>query len=238
VPTVLTGRQALASRKDAPFSFRSAWRTGMIGYGGGTTNKEQVAQLEKAGWGMMIGPVNPKKSALRYAVDNGAYPAWAKKKPWSEAKFLKMLDRVQTFERKPDFICCPDIVAAGPASLDFSMAWRDQLPKDWPVYLAVQDGMTPCGVLAVLDRFAGIFVGGTQTWKRNTSPLWARLARSEGKQLHVGRINSLQGAFVQAKVVKADSFDGNNWNRLWENNQKPERVVNDSQGALDLYGLH
>lgn len=210
----------------------------MIGYGGGTTSKEQVAQLEKVGWGMMIGPVNPLRSPLRYAVDNGAFPAWVKKLPWSEKAFLKMLDRVQSFDRKPDFIVCPDIVAGGPASLDFSMTWVDRLPKGWPCYLAVQDGMTPCGVLGVLDHFAGLFVGGTGTWKRNMSPQWAKLARSEGKRLHVGRINSLQGAFMQGKVVRADSFDGNNWNRTWDNAQKPDRVVGDSQMALDLWQIH
>jgi hypothetical protein len=209
----------------------------MIGYGGGTTNKEQVAQLERAGWGMMIGPVNPKKSELRYAVDNGAYPAWKNKKPWDERKFLRMLDRVKTFDRKPDFICCPDIVAAGTKSLEFSMAWRDRLPSEWPCYLAVQDGMTPCGVVEVLERFDGIFVGGTAIWKRDSSHIWAKLARAEGKKLHVGRINSLQGAFVQGKVVGADSFDGNNWNRLWDNGQKPDRVMGDTQLPLDLYGL-
>lgn len=238
MPTVLTGRQASASRMAVGFSLRSAWRTGMIGYGGGTTNKEQVAQLDRVGWGMMIGPVNPKRSALRYAVDNGAFPAWRDKKPWPEAKFLKMIDRILTFERKPDFIVCPDIVAAGPASLDFSMLWRNRLPKEWPCYLAVQDGMTTCGVLSVLDRFDGIFVGGTDVWKRNTAPLWAKLARPEGKKLHVGRINSLQGAFVQGKVVGADSIDGNNWNRTWLNGQKPARVIGDTQLPLDLWGIH
>lgn len=209
----------------------------MIGYGGGTTNKEQVAQLEKVGWGMIIGPVNPKRSEIRYAVDNGAFPAWRTGKPWDEGKFLRMLDRVLKFERKPDFICCPDIVAEGPRSLEFSMAWRDRLPLEWPCYLAVQDGMTSCGVLSVLDSFDGIFVGGTAVWKRNFSHIWAKLALAERKKLHVGRINSLQGAFMQGKVVGADSFDGNNWNRTWKNNQKPDRVVSDTQLPLDLYGL-
>lgn len=238
MPMVLTGLQASALRKDAPFSFRSASRTGMIGYGGGTTNKEQVAQLAKVGWGMMIAPQNPKRSPLRYAVDNGAYYCWTRKLAWDEKKFLKMLDRVETFERKPDFGVAPDVVAGGPQSLEFSLKWVDRLPKSYPWYLAVQDGMTMCGVLPVLDRFAGIFAGGTAVWKRNTMSQWAHLAQVEKKKLHVGRINSLQGAFMVAKVVKADSFDGTNWNRTWKNNQKPERVVEDSQSALDLYGLH
>lgn len=235
---VLTGRQASALRRDVPFSLRSASRIGMIGYGGGTTNKEQLAQLSKAGWGMMIAPQNPKRSPLRYAVDNGAYYCWTRKKTWDEARFLKMLDRVETFERRPDFGCAPDIVAGGMQSLEFSLSWIDRLPRSYPWYLAVQDGMTSCGVLSALDHFSGIFVGGTAIWKRNTAPQWAHLARAEGKSLHIGRINSLQGAFIQGRVVKADSFDGTNWNRIWKNNQKPDRVVEDPQSALDLFGLH
>lgn len=209
----------------------------MIGYGGGTTNKAQVAQLERAGWGMMIAPQNPKRSPLRYAVDNGAYYCWDRELPWDEPRFLRMLDRVSGLERKPDFLVCPDIVAGGEASLAFSMSWVDRLPKEWPCYLAVQDGMTACGVLAVIDRFQGIFVGGTDVWKRNSSPAWSKMAKAEGKRLHVGRINSLQGAFIQAKVVKADSFDGTNWNRTWDNAQKPERVAQDGQMALNLWKL-
>lgn len=209
----------------------------MIGYGGGTTNKEQVAQLDAVGWGMMIAPQNPKRSPIRYAVDNGAYYSWTRKQPFDEGKFLRMLDRVRKFDRPPDFGVCPDKVAAGVESLDFSMAWIGRLPNEWPWYLAVQDGMTTCGVLDVLNRFSGIFIGGTSEWKMRTLPLWAALARAERKLLHVGRVNSLARAFYAAKVCKADSFDGTNWNRTWDNTQKPDRVAHDGQLPLNLWGL-
>lgn len=209
----------------------------MIGYGGATTNAGSVAQLAKVGWGMMIAPQNPKRSPLRYAVDNGAFYCWTRKKAWDEEKFLKMLDRVGTFERTPDFGVCPDIVAGGLRSLDFSMSWLDRLPKGYPWYLAVQDGMTAMDVLPALPKFAGIFIGGTSDWKMQTVELWTRIARQAGKRIHIGRVNTPPRTFVVSKVCQVDSLDGTNWNRLWDY-FKPADVVGDCQGALDLWGLH
>lgn len=186
---------------------------------------------------MMIAPQNPKRSQLRYAADNGAFYSWTRKVKWDRDRFLKMIDRVQTFAAPPDFAVCPDIVAGGEKSLEFSLSWIGKLPAEWSWYLAVQDGMTPCGVLAVIDRFAGIFVGGTSEWKMTSLPQWALMAKQEKKMLHVGRVNSLARAFYAAKVCKADSFDGTNWNRTWDNNQKPVRVMGDSQIALNLFGI-
>ncbi len=211
----------------------------MIGYGGATTNKESVEQLARGGFGMIIAPQNPKISPIRYAVDNGAYYCWTRKMPWDEKKFLKLLDRVEKFDRVPDFGCAPDIVAGGLRSLEFSMSWVDRLPKEFPWYLAVQDGMTEADVAQVIEKFAGLFVGGTSEWKMRTLPEWVRLAKSKGKKAHVGRVNSLSRAFTACQVCKADSFDGTNWNRTWDNVKKPDRVIRDAQqGALDLWGLH
>lgn len=211
----------------------------MIGYGGATTNKESVEQLARGGFGMIIAPQNPKLSPLRYAVDNGAYYCWTRKKPWDERLFLKMLDRVDSFARRPDFGCAPDIVAGGLKSLEFTMSWVDKLPAAYPWYLAVQDGMVGDNVEPVIGRFAGLFVGGTSEWKMRTLPEWVRLAKKHGKMAHVGRVNSLSRAFTVCQVCKADSFDGTNWNRTWNSGKKPDRVVRDTQqGALDLWGLH
>lgn len=227
----------------------------MMGYGGGTGSPVQIAQLAKGGFGMMLGPTTPKSEALPYAIDNGAFPAWSKKLPWPEEDFLKLLDKVETFSRKPDFGCCPDIVAAGARSLEFSMRWIDQLPKGYPWYLAVQDGMTEAEVRAVLPQFSGIFVGGTDNFKLSSCPTWIKVAREQGKKVHVGRVNTMLRAFTVAKLFKADSFDGNHWNRIWDRKAqkgkklyyrtlrstrakatpRPEDVASDPQMFLDLY---
>lgn len=191
----------------------------MIGYGGGTTSKVQLAQLAEAGWGMMFAPQNTKISPIRYAVDNGAWYSFTRKRPWNEEKFLKMLDRLSTMERKPDFGVCPDKVAQGLESLSFSVDWTSRLPKEYPWYLAVQDGMTAADVRPVMKRFGGIFVGGTSNWKMSSLAIWASLARELGCPLHVGRVNTLPRAFVVAKIFKADSFDGSSWNRTYSRNQ-------------------
>lgn len=232
----------------------------MMGYGGGTESPKQIAQLAKGGFGMMIGPSTPASDELPYAIDNGAFPAWRKKLPWPEEAFLKLLDKVEDFSRKPDFGCCPDIVAAGLKSLEFSLRWIEQLPKSYPWYLAVQDGMTEDPVRAALPKFAGIFVGGTDDFKLSSCPTWVKVAREQGKRVHVGRVNTLLRAFTVAKLFKVDSFDGNSWNRTWSKTQtkagekyyfgrgragrrgvkdtaKPADVEACGQGFLDLWGL-
>lgn len=75
----------------------------MIGYGGGTGSTIQIAQLAEAGFGMMIGPTTPQSTALRYALDNGAFPCWMKKKAWDETAFMRLLDAVEKFGRCPSF---------------------------------------------------------------------------------------------------------------------------------------
>lgn len=228
----------------------------MIGYGGGTGSPKQIAQLAEAGFGMMLGPTTPKSTALRYALDNGAFPCWLKKRPWDEAAFMKLLDTVEKYERKPDFGCCPDIVAGGLKSLEFSLAWMERLPSCYPWYLAVQDGMTEADVSPALPRFAGLFVGGSTDWKMSSSPIWVRLAHQNGKPVHIGRVNTVARALTVGKLYGADSFDGNNWNRTWSrchtkdgkpiyrgrtircvDTAKPLDVVNDHQGTLDLWGI-
>lgn len=217
---------------------RDVWD--VIGYGGSTTCRPNIERLRAAGFGVVVTPRRPQQPELRYMLDNGAFYLWQEGKPFDERKFLDLLNKVRGFANKPDFGVCPDKVAAGWDSLEYSMAWRDRLPADWPWYLAVQDGMTPCGVLQVVDRFAGLFVGGTSEWKLRSLPGWVHLARQERKQIHVGRVNSLSRAFYVTKVCGADSFDGTSWQRTWtpgRPDKHPGRVAGDVQMPLDLWAV-
>lgn len=206
----------------------------MIGYGGGTVCKKNVEQLRRWGWGMVITPYNRRPPVLRFMLDNGAWTDFTHKRPFAADRFWNEMQRVRKFDIRPDFAVCPDLVAQGLKSLDFSMGWRKDLPDDLLWYLAVQDGMEPQHVRPVIEKFAGLFVGGTSEWKMRSVPGWAKLARETGRLLHVGRVNTLPRAFYVAEVCGADSFDGTNWQRSWAGPQI-EQVVRGAQRALPFY---
>lgn len=206
----------------------------MIGYGG-TVCKKNVEQLRRWGWGMVITPYNVRPPVLRYMFDNGAWTDFTHKRPFAADRFWNMMQRVRAYDPQPDFAVCPDLVAQGLKSLEFSLGWRKDLPDDVRWYLAVQDGMEPEHVRPVIEKFAGLFVGGTSEWKMRSVPGWAKLARETGRLLHVGRVNTLPRAFYVAEVCGADSFDGTNWQRSWAGPQI-EVVVRGAQRALPFYG--
>ena len=99
----------------------------------------------------------------------------------------------------------PDIVAGGQRSLDFSLGWVMRLPHSWPWYLAVQDGMETNNVEDSLHLFSGIFLGGTDRFKR-TAYRWCHLAHSHQKRFHYGRAGTI-AKLVHAKKIGADSLD-------------------------------
>jgi hypothetical protein len=142
---------------------------------------------------------------LKYSVDNGAFHAWANNKPFNEAAFLKTLDRVDSLSRKPEFVVCPDIVAGGLKSLEFSMKWLKERPRD-DYYLAVQDGMNIYDVEPIINLFKGLFVGGSMDWKLATGGDWVKLAHKHGLKCHIGRVGTFR-RLLWAKRIGADSVD-------------------------------
>jgi len=138
----------------------------------------------------------------------------------------------------PDFIVCPDLVASGRASLEFSLRWRERcesLRPDRRYYLVVQDGMTVADVSAVLQPdFAGIFVGGTVPWKFRTARAWIRLAHERGLPVHVGRCGTADKA-VWCHVHGVDSFDSSQ--PLWGEGPKQRFYVGLARAMRRLDGI-
>ena len=161
--------------------------------------------LEVLGWGRMWvnRPVNPYVGE-RWAFDNAAFIAWSNERAWDESAYLRRLDAAYAVGR-PMFAVVPDKVACGLESLDFSIGWLDRLPADWPWYLAVQDGMTPQDVSPILDRFDGLFLGGSDAFK-SQAWLWCEFAHQHGKQFHYGRCGTLRKLDIASKL-RADSID-------------------------------
>lgn len=187
--------------------------------GGSKANRQACKEL---GVGLMMcdGWRDPSDYPF-FAVDNGAYSAWSQGKRWNPSTFLGILARCAEELAEPDFVVLPDIVGGGERSLGLSLRWRETLDVTWPDMgfrwaLAIQDGMTPEGVLRIagawgqLGCISTIFVGGTMEWKLATMRQWADFAHGRGMECHVGRIGPVD-RMVEADLAGADSIDSTTW---------------------------
>jgi len=85
-----------------------------------------------------------------------------------------------------------------------SLEYVGKIPA--PLYLAVQDGMMACQITDVIDKFDGLFIGGSIPWKFNTARMWADLAHLHGKKCHAGRVGTWEG-FIHMHYCGVDSVD-------------------------------
>ena len=166
------------------------------------------AHLKLHHWGRMWSRDKIRRSWVGeiHGFDNGAFAAWRKGTPFPEQQYLK---RLKDFMAQPKHYCIvavtPDIVAAGHESLAFSNHWREKLPDRFPWHLAVQDGITPKDVRPHMHRYKGIFLGGSDDFKRRAQE-WCEFAHSEGKAFHWGRCYSIRNV-EEAHIIQADSID-------------------------------
>ncbi|WP_079153896.1 hypothetical protein [Streptomyces subrutilus] len=124
-----------------------------------------------------------------YACDNGKFgKGW----PGAEAWYAWL---TQTVERYGADRClwavAPDVPLDAASTLTESLPWLARI-RDLgiPAAFAAQDG---CDILGVpWDEFDVLFLAGSTEWK--VGPVAERLARDakeRGKQVHMGRVNSL-----------------------------------------------
>jgi hypothetical protein len=171
-----------------------------------TTGFAIVAQLQSLGWGRMyyerkIEPFPYEK----WGLDNGAFDAWQHKTPWDGILFESRVQALLDRQMMPYIACTPDIVANGCESLPFSLSWIKRLPRDWPWYLAVQDGMQVEEVEENIHLFYGIFLGGTDKFKLQAYR-WCRLAHKHQKKFHYARAGTPK-RLRHAIKIGADSLD-------------------------------
>lgn len=140
-----------------------------------------------------------------YALDNGAWSAYANGRPFDFRAFEKALAKKGA---DADWTVLPDIVAGGPASLEVSLRWMRRVLDSSPrALLAVQDGMSVEDVRPFVGGRVGIFVGGSTGWKLRTLDAWGRLSKDVGCWFHVGRVNSIR-RITSCAIAGATSFDG------------------------------
>jgi hypothetical protein len=140
-----------------------------------------------------------------WGFDNGAWgfreEGWT---PANEGKFLVRLNRAMAIPWHPYMAILPDIVAGGDKSLELSVSWIGNLPP-WKWYVAVQDGMTVAKVVNILDKVEGIFLGGSDEYKKYAG-YWCQVAHHLGKKFHYGRAGTM-GKLAHAIMIGADSLD-------------------------------
>jgi hypothetical protein len=178
----------------------------MKAYVGQTRSRRLLQWLINAGYGECTNRSELPPRRHPWFYDNGAFSDWKSGKEFDAEAFKKGLEFIQQYDRKPDFIVAPDIVAGGQGSLERSVAWRERVQLVAPAYLAVQDGMREGVVEKALGLFDGIFIGGTLSWKVKTGEAWVNLAHAQDKPCHAGRVGT-KNRVRWALRVGIDSID-------------------------------
>jgi hypothetical protein len=195
----------------------------LTAYVGQTRSRELVKQLSDAGIGECVtrGQLPPRRH--RWFYDNGAFEDFQAGREfdylqWSRDVRAMRLWRdeqgIPTWRPRggqrlnlPDFQVVPDKVGAGWHSLYFSLEHLEEARTvGAPCYLALQNGMSPTFVSTYVDRFDGLFVGGTLEWKLDTAATWVKYGRKWGKPVHVGRVGTLERV-EWAHTIGATSID-------------------------------
>ena len=189
----------------------------------GTAAGKNLDKIKEKGLGIMISPspsFSPRKewTDIPCALDNGAFQSYKRGFPFMADLFRATIDKCYNVGVSLDFIVCPDIVAGGKKSLDFSMDWAMGELRTVPrLALAVQDGMQTLDVVPYLDYFSHIFIGGSPDWKWATASTWIYFAHSRKKKVHVGQCGTVNKG-KRALELDADSIDSTNFvrNQSWE----------------------
>lgn len=184
----------------------------VIGYASRTGTRRNLDALRVAGWRLLVSAAGAlRNEGFPYALDNGAWSAYTKGRPFDEKAFVVALRKMGG---AADWTVLPDIVAGGGPSLELSLRWMRQVLDESPkALLAVQDGISPADVRPFLGARVGIFVGGSTRFKLETMPAWGVLARDVRCWFHVGRVNS--GRRIRdCHAAGATSFDGTSASRF------------------------
>jgi hypothetical protein len=153
-----------------------------------------------------------------YALDNGAFGAFASGNEWDERQWLHLLKTVRIRRIRPLWALVPDVVSHRDATLK---RWEQYFPTvqrlGFDSAFAVQDGLLPADVPA---NAAVVFVGGSTKWKWRMLQVWcASLSR-----VHVGRVNSYRRLW-QCHDAGAESCDGTGWFRGDHGSGRPLRAL-------------
>lgn len=140
---------------------------------------------------------------MPWAADNDAFG------DFKAGPFLQMLDRLAGLPGCL-FVVAPDVVGNAARTAELFEEWEPVIrAHGLPVALAAQDGQQE----PPWDRVDALFMGGSNAFKLGPDgEHWAGEARSRGKWLHFGRVNT-ERRIRYAATLHADSVDGSQWSR-------------------------
>jgi hypothetical protein len=142
---------------------------------------------------------------LPYALDNGAFVAWEKRRPFDEAEWKRLLLWAAMSGQRPLWSIVPDVVADRAATLANWDRYAAEVRRfGFRPALALQDGMT---FDDVPDADCVLFIGGTTEWKEAAIRPWCE--RFPGR-VHVGRVNTWRRLW-ECYQAGATSVDGTGW---------------------------
>lgn len=141
---------------------------------------------------------------MKWAGDTGRFNS---PHEYSDEKYLAWLRKMQPYVDRCLFVTAPDVVGDAAATLLLSLPMLPQIRDlGFPVGFVGQDGLT--SEMVPWDDIDAYFVGGTTDWKLSPESFaLAAEAKSRGKWVHMGRVNSRK-RFLLANSHGFDSADG------------------------------
>jgi len=175
--------------------------------GGGSSKRTRRVLRENGIGEMLVNPLSKTQECPSlWAFDNGAFVNWKEGKPFDSAKFQRWLEYAYRNYPRPYLAVLPDKVGEGMKSFEFSLKWKETLTLyDWPWYLALQDGMESAAVIGEIDKVSGLFLGGTDDFKKQAG-YWKKIAHHSNRPFHYARAGTL-GKLAHAIMIGADSLD-------------------------------
>lgn len=139
-----------------------------------------------------------------WAADNGCFG----KNYVGDDRWFAWLEKFTPEQRSLClFATAPDVVGDSAATLERSLPWLPKIRSiGYKAAFVAQDGLTIDS--APWDEFDALFIGGSTEWKlgKDAAAL-IQVAKSKGKYVHVGRVNSYKRYRMMAHLG-ADSVDG------------------------------
>lgn len=208
----------------------------------GVTNDRDEAEIIRYGIGLMIQPGNSYHLRVDrypfYAADNGCFNPDTYKGDDAWLDWLDALPRerclfavVPDVARRPDGSLGGDPVATWDKFLALSPIVQ---AMGFPAALAAQDGIENMpNVNLQLALCDALFLAGSTEWKVGPeAEKLAHLARSMGKWVHMGRVNSLK-RMKRAREMGCNSADGT---FLKYRRRKNGHGILDARGAGEIGG--
>lgn len=177
-----------------------------------STSSRYGVALSPSEVGFLISPAKPysqdaagRLAAFSWGLDNQCF---TKGEAFDFDKYLHLLKRSRGYPGRCLFATVPDVVGDATRTherwLQYQPAMHD---LGIPLAYVTQDGLTE---LPNVD-FACLFIGGTTQYKLSqTTVRLVAEAKSKGKWVHMGRVNTAI-RMSHAYKIGVDSIDGTTW---------------------------